>query len=100
MDKKNGKNCMHWNVPPDGLPGSATIGPLVLFWEVSILFEGSLFFWGVSIFFLGGGGGGGEETGSFVSVHFIWGVLCFWEGCPFHSMGVVFLLEGWAISWG
>ena len=19
---KNGKNCMHWNVPPDALPGS------------------------------------------------------------------------------
>ena len=23
--KKNGKNCMHWNVPPDALPGSATL---------------------------------------------------------------------------
>ena len=22
---KNGKNCMHWNVPPDALPGSATL---------------------------------------------------------------------------
>ena len=25
IDKKNGKNCMHWNVPPDALPGSATL---------------------------------------------------------------------------
>ena len=27
---KNGKNCMHWNVPPGctSNPGSATIGPL------------------------------------------------------------------------
>ena len=68
---------------------------------VSILFGGYLFFWGVSIFFWGGGG-----MGSFVSVHFIWGVLYFWEGCPLdrdslifggvgHFMGVVFLL-----AWG
>ena len=27
--KKTAKNCMHWNVTPDTLPGSATIGPLV-----------------------------------------------------------------------
>ena len=27
--KKSGKNCMHWNVAPGALPGSATIGPLV-----------------------------------------------------------------------
>ena len=25
---KNSKNFMHWNVAPDTLPGSATIGPL------------------------------------------------------------------------
>ena len=30
---KNGKICMHWNVPPDALPGSAT---LVLFWTAGI----------------------------------------------------------------
>ena len=25
---KNSKNFMHWNVAPDALPGSATVGPL------------------------------------------------------------------------
>ena len=29
-DGLDGKNCMHWNVPRDALPGSATIGPLAL----------------------------------------------------------------------
>ena len=26
---KTAKNCLHWNVAPDALPGSATIGPLL-----------------------------------------------------------------------
>ena len=24
-NRLNGKNCMHWNVPPHALPGSATL---------------------------------------------------------------------------
>ena len=28
IDLKTNKNCMHWNVIPDALPGSATIRPL------------------------------------------------------------------------
>ena len=30
---ENGKNCMHWNVPPDALPGSAT---LVYVWTAGL----------------------------------------------------------------
>ena len=62
--------------------------------RVSILFGDSFFFLLGGIHYFFGGGGGVVEMGSFISVHFIWGVPCFWEGYIHFIWGYSLIIGG------